>query len=293
MRVVLVALFAVMLLEWGRRGTRLATPAAWQERCTTELLACLAIGGVAGAARWDASRADLTAEASRLGHLYPRVVIADCKLRNAALKSWRFDHCYLARVDFTDADLRDASFDRAIFRACRLVRADLRGTQFRRTAIDGASLGWSVVIDKKTTLSFTGTGENLAGFDPHFRRRAEEDQRIYDIRLGEYNLLRAWYELIDYGRSISRIAMILGFITLSFGLLYNWEFTLDHANFAHGDWQLQNFLLLSAQRLINAPSPIDSSNVVVQSLFFVEGAIGYGALALLVAVLLRKLTILE
>jgi hypothetical protein len=99
--------------------------------------------------------------------------------------------------------------------------------------------------------------------------------------------------LIDYGRSISRIGSILSSIVAAFGIIYWWEYHLSHSVFSPGDWKIQHFLLLSAQRLINAPSFIDSSDLFVQSLFFLEGAVGYGALALLAAVLLRKLTILE
>jgi hypothetical protein len=50
---------------------------------------------------------------------------------------------------------------------------------------------------------------------------------------------------------------------------------------------------MSAQRLVNAPAIIDSGAPSVQALFFAESAIGYGALALLAAVLIRKLTVLE
>ena len=286
-------LLMIGLLTRLRQGSTLASQNAWQERCTAGLLECIAIGGESGAARWDLLRARLTAEAERLRHPYPRVVIADCNLRDAVLRSWRFDHCYLARVDFTNADLRNASFDRAILRSCRLVRANLRGTQFLLTAIDGASLGWFVTIDKKTTLSFTGTGESLSGFDPHFRRRAEEDQRIYDIKSNGYNLIRLWYEFIDYGRSVRRILLILSGIIFVFGFMYALIYSLNPTTFLPGKWNIQDFIMMSAEKISNSPSLIDSHNIFVRFLFFSEGVAGLGALALLVAVLLRKLTILE
>lgn len=273
----------------------MATKNAWQEKCTAELLRCLQVGGKTGAAQWDIVRRDLVQQALKsLPNAEARVVIADCDLRQVSLKDWRFDHCYITRTDFTDANLSNANFDRAMLRGCRLVRANLRGAQFARASIDEQSLGWSVVIDKRTNLAFTGNPENLSGFDPNFRRRANEDQKIFDLKSSKKDrLINLWLWTIDYGRSFWRVTFLLLIISVIFGSIYFVLFLMDPSTFAKGEWTALDFYLMSGQRIINAPALIDGNSGALQFLFLLESSVGYASLALLSAVLLRKLTLFE
>ncbi|WP_421936292.1 pentapeptide repeat-containing protein [Phenylobacterium sp.] len=273
----------------------MSTTAAWRQKCTAELMRCLQIGGSAGAREWDAARRRLVAEALRLfKEAYARVEIADCDLRKAHLKNWRFDFCYIIRADFTDANLSGASFDRAILRECRLVRANLRGTQFIRTAADGKTLGWSVQIDKRSTLAFTGTADGLAGFDWHFRRRAEEDHRIFDIRSANRDWpLKIWLWCIDYGRSATRVGMIVAIFGVIFGTIYLFADRSRPENFVGGPWSALDLYIMSAQRILNSQPDIESKVDWLRLVFVAESAVGFAALALLSAVLIRKLTAFE
>jgi hypothetical protein len=272
-----------------------AKPNAWQEKCTQLLLECVELGHLIGAAAWHERRKVLAAEAQTT--IQPpsqaRVIIADCSLVGRDLRGFGFQFCYLARVDFTDADLRGCDFDRAALVGSRLVRADLRGAKFLRTKIGADTLGWHVKIDSKTVLAFTGGLESLSGFDLHFRRRADEDQKIADIGNSGSALLRAWYWLIDYGRSLWRVSAIFLGVALTFALIYRAIYARQPGAFEKGDWTTFDFLIMSIQRFLNAPPVFGGKSTLVQSLFAFEAAIGYGALALLAAVLLRKLVVLK
>lgn len=266
---------------------------AWQIHCTGELQRCVAMGELMGATEWNVARKGLIAEARQRGVDPARIVIADCNLGNARLRRWRFDHCYLARVDLTDADLRGANFDRAILRKCRLVRADLRGAEFLRTSIDDGTLGWAARIDHRTMLACTGSADGLAGFDPLVRRRAAEDQRIHNMRALEWGPARAWYEIIDYGRSISRLVLIAAVLVSVFSLAYASIYAYAPAHWEGGPWSWTDFLFLSAAKFINVSATIDSKSQLPQALFLFESMVGYAFLALLAATLVRKLMILE
>lgn len=174
------------------------------------------------------------------------------------------------------------------------MESNLRGTRFCRTGIDDKSLGWHAKIDSKSQLAFTGTLDTLSGFDPHFRRRVEEDQRIFDIETSKnHRYMKRWYWVIDYGRSVNRVASIVFASSLFFGALH-WLIAARIPNaFTGGESGFIKLWMMAAQRTLNAQPSIDSALIGVQILFVAEAAVGFAGLALLSAVLLRKLTVLE
>lgn len=266
---------------------------AWQRKCTRELKKCVA-SGERGASDWLEKTKELRAEAEMTirPREQARVVIADCDLRGRDLRSYSFQYAYLARVDFTGADLRRSDFDRAIISDCKLVRTDLRGAKFDRTKIDQLTIGWHVVFDRSTTLAFTGGTDALVGFDPGFRFSAEEGMRIAEFRRSNRNLLLGLaFGALDYGRSVWRLLAFYAAISTAFAALYWGTYRAGGLSFDAGCWSFLDFNIMSAQRFLNANPMFGSVADAAQALFLAESALGYGALAVFSAVLLRKLII--
>jgi Pentapeptide repeats (8 copies) len=266
---------------------------AWQKKCTQALESCVALGE-RGANAWLEVREALGAEAEEKiqPRVQARIIIADCDLRGRDLQSYSFQHVYLARVDFTGADLRGADFDRAIINACWLVRTDLRRAKFDRTKIDQQTIGWYAVIDRSTTLAFTGGTESLVGFDPDFRFSAEEGVRIAEFRRRNRNpVLGLIFGLLDYGRSIWRLLVLYAVISAFFAAVYWVSYLTGGLTFDAGHWSFLAFNIMSAQRFLNANPMFGSDAEAAQTLFLAEAALGYGALGVFSAVLLRKIII--
>jgi hypothetical protein len=268
-------------------------PNEWQKKCTQELQTCVAMGS-RGAAAWSACSSALQAEAKQIisKRDEQRVVIADCDLRGIDLKSYVFQYTYLARVDFTGADLSGANFDRAILSDCKLVRADLRGAQFIRTKIDDRTIGWDVRFDRTTRFAFTSGADSLVGFDPDFRSSAEEASRIANYHRASSAKILLWlYGLIDHGRSVWRLSLLCAGIIALFAAGYalgEWRGWLTFDAGKHSYWA---FVVMSAQQFINGNPMFSSSSLVAQTAFLAEALLGWAALALFAATILRKLVL--
>ena len=258
----------------------------WQKRCTKTLTDCVALGAAAGETAWERHRRELVQE--------DRIIIANCDLRGRDLAGFNFSFCYFIDVDLTGASLRRATFDRAIVRKCFFVRADLRGADFSRASIGRDTIGWDAIIDRTSRLAFTGASDDLGGFGPLFRSRAEDDQRVDAIeRSNRHPVAKIWYRFIDYGRSIWRLGIAFLLVTVVFGVIY-WLVDLYRPDlYDRGHWAFPDFIIMSTQRFLNGPPFFGGQGRLLQSLFALEGVLGYASLGLLAAVLVRKLVVVR
>jgi uncharacterized protein YjbI with pentapeptide repeats len=268
----------------------MTVPNEWQRECTAAFRECVERDPW-GPTAWAQKVPELTAKANATieDPQRRRIIIADCDLRGRDLRSFSFKFIYFARVDFTGADLSKAVFDRSILSGCRMVRSDLRGAKFLRTKIDSDTIGWDAIWDRTTELKFMGGTESLVGFEPSFRFKADEDSRIADYLARKTNsAFRFILEWLDFGRSVRRLLGAVGIVAVVCGAFYWVLEKLQWVVFEGEGHTIADFILMSGQRLINANPTFGTASFFGQCLFFMEAAIGYGALALLSAVILRK-----
>ncbi len=168
--------------------------------------------------------------------------IKDSRFRNSQCSDANFFHATLENTRFTSASLERARFNYSNLRNSNFLDARLQDTIFYKAELQGANLRtalttnvtsfWEIKIDKKT--NFSGVGLGAIRIHPGTKQLLE-----YNIRRRNWEdwykqckwykpwqwpvrniLVRIFWLMSDYGRSILRIAISFFLLAFLFALVY-------------------------------------------------------------------------
>jgi hypothetical protein len=199
-----------------------------------------------------------------------------------------FNHTDLGGADLSDADLSVSSLSFA-----DLSGANLSGTKLVATIIEYAS-----VIDVRwDRTKMRGRYKGIRGLDSCFGnplfKRAAADQDFLDAMEAAWSgtwriaLFWAWH-FLDYGRSLSRVALIGFGIAILYGFIFDqWPELLDYSNSAKTWFTPFYFSVVTFTTL--GFEDVKPKTIIGELLVTSEVIIGYITLGLLLAVLAEKL----
>jgi Pentapeptide repeats (8 copies)/Ion channel len=149
----------------------------------------------------------------------------------------------LAGVDFHHTDLDGSDLSGADLSGASLSGADLTGANLSGAKLVGSIIEYASVIDVRwDRTKMRGRYKGIRGLDSCFGnavfKRAAADQDFLDSLEAAWSgtwriaLFWAWH-LLDYGRSLSRVAVIGFGIAVLYGLIFSqWPELLDYTNSA-------------------------------------------------------------
>jgi uncharacterized protein YjbI with pentapeptide repeats len=249
------------------------------------------IGAQLGRATFDGSdlrnatfrAADLT------GALFRR---ADLQEADFAASDWAKGAC-LRNVSFANADLRNANFTRAELNGADLSEANIGGANFCRADISDTHVA-GLRFDRS---KMRGKCLGIRGIDSCYGnalfRRAAADQDFLDtLELhwkGSWRmaLFQAW-SLIDYGRSLIRVAMIAVCLTALFGAIYSVFPELLNVNDSAKTWFTPFYFSVVTYTTLGF-GDVKPATLTGEIIVSVEVILGYLTLGLLISVLTEKL----
>jgi len=146
-------------------------------------------------------------------------------LKDAGLDSSRFTDAVLKGTDLRDARAAIVDLEGARLEGARLERAD-----FTAAIVNGRTMIWNCLPDRKT--DFTGVGLDGACVEPGLKQLLKAN--IREKRWREWcangtrwhrnvtaRVVRAFWWISDYGRSTSRILFTFFILAFAFGGLYH------------------------------------------------------------------------
>jgi len=256
----------------------------------------------------DLSGADLTGAALYKADFEDAALIG-ANLSNAGLGSANLEGADLRGTKLGGADLEEANL-----RNANLSEADLTGANLTRSDITGANL-------RSTNLAATNlTGMQDGGFrekegmyygirgldscfgDPRFVRDAKDQDYLDTMAIAisetQSPASRRWKQfwfkswgLIDYGRSLGKLAVGAFVVTMFFGVIYHmdaifgWQF-FDYPRSADSPLTPYYFSIVTYTRL--GSGGITPTHWVGEVVLICERVLGYVTLGLLLSILANK-----
>jgi hypothetical protein len=225
--------------------------------------------------------------------------LAGVKLAGADLRG-----ANLQGADLTDADLSHARLANAILIGANLTRASVGQANLRHANLAGANV---TDLHYRPVGSMRGNYLGIRGLDssfgnPHFVRDAN-DQDYLDtfersierthspLRRRLMRLVFGAWGLIDYGRSLTRLAAYAGLVALAFGLVYfldralGWEL-LDFSSSA--DSGLSPFYYSVVTYTTLGFGDITPRHWIGEIVVVTEVILGYITLGMLLSILANK-----
>lgn len=210
----------------------------------------------------------------------------------------------LLRVDFEEADLSGANMVEADLTGSNLTRADITGADLRKANLAATNLTGMKdggFADKKGRY-YAIRGLDSCFGDPLFVRDAK-DQDYLDtlaisieeteppaIRRWKHFWFRAW-SLIDYGRSLGRLALGAFVVTMFFGFIFHLDSLLglnffEFPTSANSPLTPYYFSIVTFTRL--GSGGITPLHWVGEIVLICERILGYVTLGLLLSILANK-----
>jgi hypothetical protein len=221
------------------------------------------------------------------------------------LALWSVD---LSGADLHGRDLSGAALYRTNFRGADLSGADLSGSTVDNSDLSGADLSGATLVGTNVadanlvnlrwdSKKMRGRYQGIRGLDSCFGnalfKRAAADQDFLDALEAKWSgtwriaLLWAWHAL-DYGRSLSRIAVIGFGIAALFGFVFKqWPGFLDYTSSANTWFTPFYFSVVTFTTL--GFGDVKPKTIGGEFLVSFEVIFGYITLGLLLAVLAEKL----
>jgi hypothetical protein len=204
----------------------------------------------------------------------------------------------LGGVDFSFTNLSGADLSGAYLSGANFSNANLSGANLSGTTLVGTLLEYANVVDIRwDRAKMRGRYQGIRALDLCFGnalfKRAAADQdyldSLEDAWSGTWRIALFWaWRLLDYGRSLSRIA-VLGFgIAALYGFVFDrWPGLLDYSNSANTWFTPFYFSVVTFTTL--GFGDVKPKNIGGELLVSSEVIIGYITLGLLLAVLAEKL----
>ena len=181
--------------------------------------------------------ADLDGATLRGAHL-DGAVLWSAHLDGADLSWAHLDGAVLTRAHLDGADLSEAHLDGANLTGCAM-----RGTDLRMASVGGETVLKDCEIDRQTDA--TGVPLDAARVEPGLRQLLEYNvrrlgwERWYDagpwwLRVLKRVIVRAFWQVSDYGLSTGRILAAFVLLSLGFANLYEWWGFLDTPGIVSG-----------------------------------------------------------
>jgi hypothetical protein len=258
--------------------------------------------------RADLSAADLTGAA-----LY-KAELRDACLIEANLTGANLGSADLRCADLRGTTLRGADFDEADLSSANLNEADLTGANLTRADITGANLrNANLAAANLTAMKDGGFREKRGRYygirgldscfgDPLFVRDAKDQDYLDTLEVaidetpspGWRRWKRFWFSawsLIDYGRSLGKLALGACFVALFFGLVFHldtvfgWQL-FDFPGSAASPLSPYYFSVVTYTRL--GSGGVTPTHWVGEVVLVCERILGYVTLGLLLSILANK-----
>lgn len=141
----------------------------------------------------------------------------------------------LKYANLTNANLRDAHLQRTSLYKTKIIGSDLRGADLREAHI------FSIIYNRKEMNGrYLGVRGLESCYGDAFFKRDAQDQDFIDTV--EKHWTRGWkkvlfkmWKVIDFGRSITRVAIIAFLSSIIFGVIYwlDWFYSLGLLNYSN------------------------------------------------------------
>ncbi len=256
----------------------------------------------------DLSGADLTGAAlyktDLSGASLIEAVLSGANLGAAILKESDLRGTKLLGTDLEEADLSGANLSEADLTGSNLTRADITGADLRSTNLAATNLAGMQDggFAEKKGRYYGVRGLDSCFGDPLFVRDAKDQDYLdtLSIAIEETSspLRRRWkrfwfssWSLIDYGRSLGRLAICALAVTLFFGLIFHldsifgWGF-FDLPSSANSPLTPYYFSIVTFTRL--GSGGITPLHWVGEIVLICERILGYVTLGLLLSILANK-----
>ena len=215
-------------------------------------------------------------------------------LRGTTLHGVDFEETNLTNVNFTEADLSGSNLTHA-----DITGADLRSANLARTNLTGMQDGG--FADKRGRYYGIRGLDSCFG-DPLFVRDAKDQDYLDTLEVaieetpspGKRRWKRFWFNawsLIDYGRSLGRLAILAFAVTFLFGLVFhldvvlNWGF-FDLPDSVNSPLTPYYYSIVTFTRL--GSGGIAPTHWVGEIVLICERILGYVALGLLLSILANR-----
>jgi len=252
-----------------------------------------------GVAKWNEWRGhnpdvkiDLT-DADLFAKNLTGVNFSQANLNGARLSRARLNAAKLTGADLTSANLSGASFILADLTDASLFTADLTGTRFDQADFTGAYVYGVIWNRRKMRMKYQGIKGADSIHGNWLFRRDVLDQDVLDTL--EINCYTVWWRrlmfwawgLLDYGRSMGRVAFFAAALIIIFGLIYSIPDIIDDKNPAKTEFTPFYFSIVTFTTL--GYGDVTPKNVWGELAASTEVIIGYLNLGLLLSVLSEKI----
>ncbi|MBN2410703.1 pentapeptide repeat-containing protein [candidate division KSB1 bacterium] len=236
----------------------------------------------------DLSEAELNNAELNHAHL-SSTNLSKAKLYHANLNSADLTTANLQGADLIEADLRNANLSYADLNQATLVYADLGGATLISTNFNDTDLSAIHYNRSKMAGNYRGVRIAYSYGNAIFKRDAQDQDFIDSMKL-QYqfswwrSLIFKFWGLIDYGRSLSRVALFALFIATVFGFIY--MLSPDMLAIRHQeDWWFSPFYYSIVTYTTLGFGDITPATKPGMILVTIEVIFGYLTLGLLVSIL--------
>jgi uncharacterized protein YjbI with pentapeptide repeats len=200
-------------------------------------------------------------------------------------------------ANLTEADLRGSRLVEADMRKATLRRADLSETDLSGADVKGADLRGANLADAKVDGIVYNRAARYRGIrvatcfgSSRFRRYAEDQDYIEDIKAAHPVFYRFWLVLTDCGRSLPRVLFWAGCLSLVFGTTY-YVLGADQFLLAEAvlDWTFFNAMFYSVVTITTlGHCDVVPATHLAAGIVMTESVLGYLMLGTLISVLATK-----
>lgn len=202
----------------------------------------------------------------------------------------------LGFADLTDArlllaNLSDADLGFASLRRARLDGAELTGTELSGADLSEANVVGIVYDRRKMKGKYRGIRVATCYSNPIFKRDAQDQEFIDALQLrwgGTWRQLLFWlWGLIDYGRSLGRVALFALMFALVFANVFaHWPGIIDYSESAD-TWFTPIYYSIVTYTTLGF-GDVRAQTLAGEMLVTIEVVLGYVTLGLLLAILANK-----
>jgi uncharacterized protein YjbI with pentapeptide repeats len=218
--------------------------------------------------------------------------LARANLSDNELSGVDLEGALLTEADLHGSRLVEASLKNAALRRANLGGSNLSGADVRGADLRGANLADAKVdgIAYDRAASYRGIRVATCYGSSRFRRYAEDQDYIEDIKAAHPVFYRFWLVFTDCGRSLPRVILWAGCLSLVFGVIYYCigadQFLLAEAVL---DWTFFNAMYYSVVTITTlGHCHVVPATHLASGFVMTESVLGYLMLGTLISVLATK-----